>query len=250
MKNKWILTLIAVVLILAAVACTVDLGEWKFWESGDDTEPAPALGTFTPIPTLTPISEEDLPTLTPTVVVPTVTPSGPSTTATGAACLPGVWQINHESVVEYINLTMQGVEQFGFTPQSSDGKLELQISQGQVNLVADEFMVDVGVHVGQMANISAFSASIESDASANYSASDTQIALTGILYDADGAITSLVASFTVNFNDLLTLAQTLGFARGLPNPITSRTMNYTCSADELSIVVNPHASVSFDRVID
>jgi hypothetical protein len=252
MKHKWRLTIFAVVLVLAAVACTVDLGEWKFWENGGETDPAPSLGTFTPVPTLTPLSQEDLPTLTPTptVVVPTVTPSGPSTNATGASCLPGVWQINHESVINYIQLTMLGEKEYGFTPQGSEGKLELQISPGQVNLLAEEFTVDIGVTVGEMANISAFSTSILADASANYLASDTQIALTEIVYDANGNVTSLVASFTVNFDDLLSLAQTMGFARGLPNPITSRTMNYTCSGDVLTIVVNPYASVSFDRVID
>jgi hypothetical protein len=252
MKHKWRITIFAAVLVLAAVACTVDLGEWKFWEKSDETEPAPSMPTFTPIPTLTPISQEDLPTLTPTptVVVPTVTPSGPSTNATGASCLPGVWHINHESVINYITLTMLGEREFGFSPQGSEGKLELQISPGQVNLLAEDFTVDIGVTVGEMANISAFSTSIVSDASANYLASDNQISLTGIQYDANGTITSLAASFTVNFDDLLSLAQTLGFARGLPNPITTRTMNYTCSGDVLTIVVNQHASVSFDRVID
>jgi hypothetical protein len=255
MKKNYRIGLISVALFIAAAACTIDLGMWKFWEKNGAEEPAPDLATFTPVPTSTPISEgENDPTPTYTVVVPTVTPvptaSGPSTTATGASCLPGVWQINHDSVTEYIYLTLIGVQQYGFSPQSSEGLLRLQISSGQIVLLAEDFTVGVGVNVGEIDNLSAFSASIDAEGFANYVATETQVALTDILYDADGTITSLSASFTVDFDDLLSLAQTLGFAEGIQNPVVSKVMTFRCSGDNLTVQVNPYSSVDFDRVVE
>ncbi|MEN8241852.1 MAG: hypothetical protein ABFS17_08020 [Chloroflexota bacterium] len=250
MKRNWKILTFTAVLFFVAAACTVDLAEWKFWES---EEPAPSLATFTPIPTQ-PSTSPDVaqPTAVPPTAVPVTPqqPSGPNTTAVGADCLPGVWQINHPSVVKYINDTMFGVQQYGFTPQSSEGKLELQIVPGNIFLKAEEFTVAVGVNVGDMANISAFSAAIDSDASANYTATDSQVALTDILYTAEGSITSLTATFTIDFYNLLNLAQSMGFAKDLPNPVTSQNMEYTCSGDQLTIVVNPFAFVTFDRVVE
>jgi hypothetical protein len=255
MKRNTRILFFAAALFFVAAACTVDLGEWKFWEKSDANDGAvPVLATFTPIPTLTSMDSTGA-TPTNTVVVPTITPepqptsSTPSTTATGTLCLPGTWQINHDSVTNYIYLTMIGVEQYGFSPESSSGKLQLKIDQAQVVLEAEDFTVGVNVSVGSMSNLSAFSASIYAEGYATYVASDSQIVLTNILYDAEGDVTSLSATFTVDFKDLLDLAQTLGFARGLPNPITYRVMNYTCSGDTLTIKVNPYASVIFNRVL-
>jgi hypothetical protein len=255
MKKNTKILFFAIALFLAAAACTVDLGDWKFWEKSDATEePSPALSTFTPIPTLTPMdSAAATPTFT--VVVPTITPepqptsSTPSTTATGALCLPGTWQINHDSVTNYIYLTMIGIEQYGFSPKSSSGTLQLQIDQAQVVLMAEDFTVGVDVQVGEITDIGAFTASIDADGYATYVASYNQIVLTNILYDADGEVTSLSATFSVDFDDLLDLAQTLGFAEGISNPITYRVMYYTCSGDILTIQVNPYASVIFNRVL-
>jgi hypothetical protein len=256
MKRNSKLVLFAAVLFMAAAACTVDLGEWKFWEKSSDTEePSPALATFTPIPTLTPITQQEA-TPTFTVVVPTITPepqptsSTPSTTATGVLCLPGTWQINHDSVNNYIYLTLIGVQEYGFSPQSSSGTLQLQIDQTQVVLQAEDFTVGVSVSVGSITDLAAFSASIDAEGYATYVASDSQIVLTNILYDAEGQVTSQNATFTMDFNELLSLAHTLGFARNIPNPITYRTMYYTCSGDTLSIKVNQYAWVIFDRVLN
>lgn len=255
MKTNWKLTILAAVLFVAAAACTVDLGVWKFWDQETDTE-EPSLATFTPIiPTLTPLPEVTEATPTEEVVVPTVTPaqaptsSTPSTNAVGAACLPGVWQINYESVINYIYLTMIGVNQYGFSPQGASGKLELHVAESQIALYADDFTVDVGVHVGEMTNLSAFSAAINAEGGAYYTATDSQVYLSGIVYDAEGTVTSLSASLTADFDDLFSLAQSLGFGEDIPASITYRTLNYSCGGDVLSIQVNPYASVIFDRVV-
>lgn len=255
MKTNTKMIAVLVVLLLTTTACELDLSAYKFWEFGEVVdETGSTVATFTPIPTATPVPESQTdPTPTFTVVVPTITQaptaSGPSTTATGASCLPGDWQINHESVTTYIRLSMLSVQEYGFTPQTSEGKLELQIHNGQIVLEAEDFTVGIGVNVGQIANLSAFSASIDAQGFATYYATDGQAALTNIMYDADGTVTSLSASLAVDFQDLLALAQTLGFARGLPASVTHHTISYTCSGDTLTIQVNPYAAVSFDRIL-
>ena len=125
---------------------------------------------------------------------------------------------------------------------------EIKIGDSIV-MLADEFTVGVGVNVGEMTDIGAFTAKINADGYATYVASDTQIVLSNILYDADGEVTFLSATFTVDFLDLLDLAHTMGFAENISNPVTYKVMNYTCGGDTLSIQVNPYASVIFNRVV-
>lgn len=239
-------------LAMATMSCELDLSRWGF--GGDEATPT---FTFAPtqISTLVPTIGLQTPTSTtegievPTAV-PTNTPisGGPSTTASGAACLPGTWAIDHQSVINYMTLSMIGVGEFGFTALGSEGKLELQISPGQVNLLAENFKVMVGVNIGGVASINIFNVSVQANGSANYTASDTSIVLTGISYNAVGTMESAI-TFSMNFDQLFNTAKDLGFATGVTNPVTTATLTYTCSGDVLSIVVNPHAAVTFRRVI-
>jgi len=238
-------------LALATMSCELDLSQWGF--GGGEATP-----TFTYAPT-------DISTLVPTIgfqtptsttegivatAVPTNTPipSGPSTTASGAACLPGTWAIDHQSVINYMTLSMIGVEEFGFTALGSEGKLELQISPGQVNLLAENFKVKVDINIGGIASVNIFNVSVQANGSANYTASDNSILLTGISYNAVGTMESAI-TYSMNFDQLLNTAKDLGFAAGVTNPVTTATLTYTCTGDVLSIVVNPHAAVTFRRVI-
>ncbi|TES89882.1 MAG: hypothetical protein E3J88_05160 [Anaerolineales bacterium] len=243
--------LFAAFLSIATMSCELDLSRLGF--GGGEATPT---YTYAPTQISTPVPTIGLQTPTSTTegivatVVPTNTsiPSGPSTTASGAACLPGTWAIDHQSVINYMTLSMIGVGEFGFTALGSEGKLELQISPGQVNLLAENFKVKVGVNIGGVASINIFNVSVQANGSANYTASNTSILFTGISYNAVGTMESAI-TFSMNFDQLLNTAKDLGFAAGVTNPVTTVTLIYTCSGDIMSIVVNPHASVTFHRVI-
>jgi hypothetical protein len=172
---------------------------------------------------------------------------GPNSGVSGAACLPGTWQIDHESVIDYMADTMEGVGEEGFTPLTSDGKLSLVIETREVNLAAVAYQVDVGVNIGGKVNANSNKVTVRADASAKYLASDTQINLTEITYDVGGTLESDTGLFTLDMDDLLVIANTYGFARDLSLPIQSTYFSYTCSGDVLTIQVNPYAAVSFKR---
>jgi hypothetical protein len=245
-KFSLLITLLAV----ATLACSLDLSEWGF--GGDEaTATNPPVLSPTPIPTLQPtVGPGDLPplaTATSTQTIPQP-PGGPGSTASGAACLPGTWHVDHSSVINYMTLTMFGVGEFDFTPIASGGKLELQIVPGQVILLAEYFKVDVGVNIGGVANVNINNVYIHANGHANYSASDSRVDLTNISYNAMGTMESSTGSFSVDINDLLSVAQAFGFARGMQLPIQSTSVSYTCSGDILTIVVNAYASVTFIRI--
>lgn len=247
-KISLCLTLLAVV----TLACSLDLSEWGFG-GGEATATYPPVGSPTPIPTFQPtLGPEDFPplvTATPTITSPPPSPPvGPGSTATGAACLPGTWHIDHSSVINYMTLTMFGVGEFGFTPLASEGKLELQIIPGQAVLLAEYFKVDIGVNIGGVANVNINNVYIQANGHGNYVASNSRIDMTNISYNAMGTMESTTGSFSVDLNDLLSIAHALGFARGLEIPIQSKSLSYTCSGDNLTIVVNEHASVTFNRI--
>jgi hypothetical protein len=177
-----------------------------------------------------------------------ITPGGGSSSGTsGAACLPGRWQVDHESVIDYMSDTMEGVGEEGFTPLASEGKLSLVIETREVYLAAVAYQVDVGVNIGGKVNANSNKVTIQADASAGYLASDTQINLTEITYDVGGTLESDTGLFTLDMDDLLVIANTYGFARDLTLPIQSTYFSYTCSGDVLTIQVNPYAAVAFNR---
>lgn len=247
-KNVVLGVIVLLVIILAMViACPFAL-RLATAARVEATATPPTLPTATLVPTF------GVPTATGGVegdetalpAVPTSTYSSGST-ASGAACLPGTWQIDHASVVNYMTLSMIGREIYAFTPLSAEGKLELQISPSQINLLAEDFTVTVGVNLGGMSNISEFDAIISSTGNSNYQVSDTAINLSGVTYNAQGTMSSSIASFTMDFNDLLEIANSLGFAKNL-HPVSSKNLKYTCNGDVLTIVVNPYASVTFRRI--
>lgn len=177
-----------------------------------------------------------------------LTPVGGSSLGTsGAACLPGTWQIDHESVIDYMADTMEGVGEEGFTPLTSEGKLSLVIETREVTLAAVAYQVDVGVNIGGKVNANSNKVTLQADANAKYLASDTQINLTEIIYDVGGTLESDTGLFALDMDDLLVIANTYGFARDLPLPIQSTYFSYTCSGDVLTIEVNPYAAVAFNR---
>ena len=242
------------VLVFALMACSLDscLGEEEL--EATQTSAFPVLPSATSIPTLDQgtTGPSDFPTLAPTeeptIVAPTA--GSPSTSATGAACLPGTWQIDHQSVKNYMNLTMIGVGEYGYTPISSEGKLELQVSPGQINLLAENFKVSVGVSPGGVGSVTFSDVIIQSNGSATYTATDIQIFLSNLAYNAAGIIESPTASFSLDFNDLISIARDYGFYRTIEDTIkTSATLKFTCSGDTLTIVVNSYASVAFWRVL-
>jgi len=246
------ISLCIALLAFVTLACSLDLSEWGFG-GGEATATYPPVDSPTPIPTLQPtLGPGDFPplvTATPTSTsFPPSPPVGPGSTATGAACLPGTWHIDHSSVINYMSLTMFGVGEFDFTPISSSGKLELQIIPGQIVLLAEYFKVDVGVNIGGVANVNINNVYIQANGHGNYVASDSRADLTSISYNAMGTMESSTGSFSVDLNDLLSVAHAFGFARDLDLPVQSAKLAYTCSGDILTIVVNEYASVTFNRI--
>jgi hypothetical protein len=213
-----------ILLIFAALACNLELTQFGIGQKeATETESSPTSTTM-------------------------VTPGGgPSSGVSGAACLPGTWQIDHESVIDYMTDTMDSVGEEGFTPLTSEGSLSLQIESREVILEAVDYQVDVGVNIGGKVNANSNKVTVQVDASAKYLASDTQINLTEIIYDVGGILESDTGLFTLDMDDLLVVANTYGFARDLTLPIQSVYFSYTCSGDVLTIQVNPYAAVSFER---
>lgn len=252
-KRKLKFSVFMLILAFAVMACSLESC------SGDEVPDPTATPFFPALPSSTPLplvgqettGPSDFPTLAPTAIPPLAAPTGsPSTSATGSACLPGTWQIDHQSVKNYMNLTMIGVGEYGFNPISSEGKLELQISPGQINLLAENFKVSVGVSPGGVGSVTYSDATIQSNGSAAYTATNTQISLSNITYNAVGILEGPTASFSADFNDLIKIARDYGFTRDMENTIkTSATLKYTCSGDTLTLVVNSYASVSFWRVL-
>jgi hypothetical protein len=251
-KRTLKLVFIKTLVVLVTLACSLNLSECGL-DGGEATAPFPSLSSPTPIPTLQSTFDPGilppLPTATHTQdSAPQPPPSGPGSTASGAACLPGTWHVDHSSVINYMTLTMFGVGEFDFTPISSSGKLELQIIPGQIVLLAEYFKVDVGVNIGGVANVNVNNIYIQANGHGNYSASDSKVDLTNISYNSMGTMESTTGSFSMDMNDLLTIANAFGFARGKEVPIQSTSVNYTCSGDILTIVVNKYASVTFVRI--
>jgi hypothetical protein len=235
--------LLAALLAIGLAACTINLSGGG--DGGEPTATLPPVPTFTDIPLQPTAPPTDLP---PIPGAPTDTPFvGPGSTATGAACLPGTWQIDHPSVLNYMTLSMLGVGEFDFTPLASSGKLELQIIPGQINLLAENFKVDIGVNIWGVANVNVNNVYIQANGAAAYTATDSQVDLTGITYNVIGTLESATASFSLDIEDLLNIAHALGFAGDVNHPYETHKFYYTCSGDILSIVVNEFASVSFNR---
>jgi len=210
-------------LFLAVLACNLELPDFRI-DQNQPTGPNATADLLTPGGAITPTPGDS-----------------------GAACLPGTWQIDHESVIEYMGDTMAGVGETAYTPLSSEGKLELQIESREITLVAEDFKVNVGVKLGGDPDAASNETNVQADASANYLASDTQINLTDISYTVEGTLKSDNRLYNMDLEDLLVIANTYGFARDLSLPVESTFFSYTCSGDILSIVVNDFASVSFNR---
>lgn len=246
------------VLAFATLACSLNLSQFGIG-GGNDSDPGDGPATPTLIPTFifktvtpTPVEDGDPEPVIPTDTPVPAAPSGPSTTATGAVCLPGTWQIDPESVKNYIVLSMIGFEEYGFSAKSVSGKLEIQIIPGQINLLAEAFKVVIGVNVGGVADASLFGVTVNANGSASYTATNSVVSMTGITYSVVGTMESGesgAVSYSMDFNDLLSVAKDMGFAKDLPVPITERDIVYTCAGDTLTIVVNAHASVIFRRVV-
>jgi hypothetical protein len=243
--------LMKTLLVVVTLGCSLNLSECGLG-GGEATATYPSLSSPTPIPTLQPTFDPGIftpmATVMPTPTTPPTLPSGPGSTATGAACLPGTWHIDHSSVINYMSLTMFGVGEFDFTPIASSGKLELQIIPGQIVLLAEYFKVDVGVNIGGVANVNINNVYIQANGHSNYIASDSRVDLSSISYNAMGTMESTTGSFSVDLNDLLSIAHAFGFARDLDVPVQFSKLNYTCSGDILTIVVNEYASVTFNRI--
>jgi hypothetical protein len=210
-------------LFFAVLACNLELPELRIGQN-EPTETNLVVDTLTPGSAITPTPGDS-----------------------GAACLPGTWQVDHESVIEYMRDTMAGVGETAYTPLSSEGKLELQIESREITLVAEDFKINVGVKVGGDPDAASNETSVQADVRANFLASGTQINLTDISYNIEGTLNSDNRLYNMELEDLLVMANTYGFARDLSLPVESTFFSYTCSGDTLSIVVNDFASVSFNR---
>lgn len=217
----------ALLFFLVTLACSLELPSLRIGQK-EPTGTHPAAYLLTP-------SNRITPKVTPTPGV------------FGAACLPGEWQIDYESVIEYMRDTMTGVGETGYTPLSSEGKLELQIENREIALVAEDFKVNVGVNIGGEPGATSNKVTVQASASANYLASDTQVSLTDISYTVGGTLRSDSGFFNMELEDLLIVANTYGFARDLSLPVRSAFFSYTCAGDVLTIEVNPYAEVMFRR---
>jgi hypothetical protein len=216
-------------LFLTALACSLELPQFGA-EQKEPTGTHPAAYLLTPSNRITP------------KVTPTSMPE-----VSGAACLPGVWQIDHESVIEYMRDTMTGVGEMGYTPLSSVGKLELQIETRAVTLVAENFLLNVGVNVVEDPQVTFNEITIQANATGNYLASDAQINFTDISYTVEGTLRFDGGFYNMAVEDLVNIANIYGFARDITLPVQTVFFSYTCSGDVLTIEVNPYAEVMFRR---
>lgn len=252
-SNKKKMALAVSVLILASLACGFDFGSSS--TQADPTSlpeiasPTPIFGGSSSLPAAATATAETFPTAT-SEILPfastDVTATPPE--VSGAACLPGRWSIDLESVSSYMNLTMLGGEFLDFTPTNTGGLIILNISTTQINLVAQDFAVTMTVSVGDVQNSSDFSIVLQSNGTANYEADNNFLNLTSIGYDANGVMTTSTSTFSQSLTDLHNLSKSLGFASAIPTINSSRNLAYSCAGNVLNIVVNQFAAVIFDRV--
>ncbi|MGD8456537.1 MAG: hypothetical protein PVF83_09145 [Anaerolineales bacterium] len=223
------LILWAIPLFLAGFACNAQLPEFGFGQkTATGTHPAAYL--LTPANRITP-------KITPTATQP----------VSGAACLPGVWQADHDSVIEYMSDTMLGVGESGYTPSSSEGKLEVEIKAREVSFTVENYLLNVDVSIEEDPEVTYNEVAIQANATANYLASDSQINFTDISYSIEGSLEFDGGFYNMEIEDLINIANIYGFARDVTLPVQTLYFSYSCSGDILTIKVNPFAEMVFTR---
>lgn len=194
-----------------------------------------------------PTSGENTPEGTPSPQAAEIIAAETESPLIGAACIPGTWQIDHDSVLNYIaqSMTARGVTTF--TPLSVTGKMELQIGEGQINAVAEDFKIRFGLNLIGISNLSEFDVIVDSAGNSSYDASDIYMTLTDMTYDVQGMMEYAFASFSMDLNELLEIANSLGFAKNSPM-VTTIGLESNCNQDVMTIAINQYASVIFRRV--
>jgi len=253
-SNKKKIVLAVSILILASLACGFDFGTSSTQAEPTSlpviASPTPIFGGSSSLPAAATATAENLLTAT-SEILPFASTSDATPTApdvSGAACLPGRWAVDLESVLSYMNLTMLGGDFLDFTPTNASGLIILNISASQINLVAQDFAITMAVSVGDVQNASDFSIVLQSNGTANYEAANNFLNLNSIGYDANGVMTTSTSTFSQSLTDLHSLSKSLGFASAIPTINSSRNLAYSCSGNVLNIVVNQYAAVIFDRV--
>lgn len=188
---------------------------------------------------------------TPTGSIPTATPLGGSgSTALGDACLPGKWNMDQDSVVDYLSKTMQGNNYFEFLPQSASGRVQLQFVDGIIYVEVRDFRVDMQVNINVPTDAGDFSIVLNSTGIGNYASSQGfTLDITNITYETQGTMTTALGSIKIDSNDLGELAKDLKFVEKIPEVIEARNMNFTCQGDELAIQVNSYSWLLFYRAL-
>ena len=229
-KFQIILTICA--LILAALACSVP-GQNAGISEATPTFTFPAFASATPVePLVTPdTSGGEQPTQTP-----------PVSNATGAACLPGKWSVDPQAAQSYAMATMLGNNLLTFTPSNVSGETMLTISGSQMNAVGQDVKVDL------VSSTSTITLMVSGTASANFSATNQTMYLSGIVYTGQGTLIEPVQTHVLDLNGLLNFAQSLSFATNWPSPPTQLTLPYSCAGNTLTVVLNSHASLVLTRI--
>jgi len=218
-------------LILAALACSLPGQDTAAGES-TPTFTFPAFASATPVePLVTPDTSGTLPTSTP-----------PSSNATGAACLAGIWSVDPQAATSYAAATMLGNNLLTFTPSNVSGETVLTVSGSQMNVVAQNFKADL------VSSSSIVTIMVSGTSSASFTANDQTMFLTGIVYSAQGQLIEPAQTHTLDLNGLLNFAQSLSFATNWPSLPIQMNLKYSCAGNTLIVVINPHASVTLTRI--
>jgi hypothetical protein len=231
--KKFQIILMICALILTALACSVP-GQDAGISDATPTYTFPVFASATPVePLVTPDTSG---------TQATQTSPPPSSNATGVACLAGTWSVDPQAAQSYAMATMLGNNQLTFTPSNVSGQTVLTISGSQMNVVAQDLQADL------VSNTSTVTLVVSGTASANFSATDQTMYLSGIVYSAQGTLIEPVQTHVLDLNGLLNFAQSLSFATNWPALPTQMTLPYSCGGNTLTVVINSHASVTLNRI--
>lgn len=160
----------------------------------------------------------------------------------GSACLPGTWTVSKEAIQSYIGSTLMG-NGASSTVGVLEGSGSLQITDTQMFAAAQNVNVQltsVGID---------YTASGSGTASANYTANESVITLTGIVYSGEATLVEPLRTSALDLTGVLKFVQSLGFATGFSTLPLESNLPYTCTSNVLTVRINPHATVNLVRIV-
>ncbi|MBI3160206.1 MAG: FecR domain-containing protein [Chloroflexi bacterium] len=169
----------------------------------------------------------------------------PAATAAGQHCVVGNWSADAANLQKYAQATIQGYNLPNFSPTvGGTGTVEF-FGNGSVAGLGN-YTLGGGSSVGTLTG--PFSLTIGGSGAATYTVTDKVIQVIGLVKTITGSLQSPVGSRNIDVASLLTVANQLGFAKGIPLSQTNFTFPYVCSGNLLVLDMNQYAAITLTRI--